>query len=302
MGTQSSTFANVEAPIDVDVVRLPKRRRPAAPTVFKKQRRAARAFVRLQVRRGLRYAARRATATLRLEGWARNRRRTAGERWEAPFFWDIDEWSDRASAHHKLRLASPPFERAGRSWSLDFYPGGLRSREHCACYLRYLGDEPCVGLRFRLSVANRVGGPDVAWRSGFVGMGRAGLVDHRVFTNWGTAQLCPISWLDARGPGLVLGDKLRLRVDVMCLGKRDYVANPLAALSLDASAGTSDSSSVPIGSGAAARAATEATRSTPRANPLHPGDASPRSVSAALEEDELPREVSLELLAKCAEL
>ena len=209
------------------------------------------------MRNGLSRVLRGATRTLRL-GWvARNSRRSA-HRWEAPAYWDCDEAS--LDVGFRERVVGPSFVRNGQRFCLELYPGGFRddARDQVGAYLRYEGKAKCVELRFRISVVNQLGGPDVAWRSAFMLLGQRSTPAEKIYTNWGTAQLCRRSWLRRvqgvanAGRGLVVDGRVRLRVDVMYVGEREMVANPtLRMASLDdADRGSTDRL---IASGAARR-------------------------------------------------
>ena len=77
------------------------------------------------------------------------------------------------AAGFKERVVGPSFVRGGQAFCLELYPGGFRedSRQHVGAYLRYQGAQKCVELRFRVSVVNRLGGPEIAWRSAFMLLG-----------------------------------------------------------------------------------------------------------------------------------
>lgn len=237
-------------------VKLPAKQRAKRAGPFKRRRKAARTFLRVQMRHGVTRVLRKATQTLRLTGFARNRRR--GEKWEEPMVWDIENWSSLQMGF-KEKLSGPKFDRAGQRWAIELYPNGFREdvKNQVGAYLRYEGGAKCVELRFRISVMNQLGGPDVAWRSSFMFLGKRAKPADKIYTNWGTAQLLPRAWLrpnrkDEANRGLVVDDTVRLRVDVMFLGVREMELNPLKNMaSLDAFKGVSRSL---IASGMARRA------------------------------------------------
>ena len=53
----------------------------------------------------------------------------------------------------------------------------------------------------------------------------------RIFTNWGTASLCPRSWLgDLKHRGLCVDGAVLFRVDIMYVGERESVDNQLVRM------------------------------------------------------------------------
>ena len=53
----------------------------------------------------------------------------------------------------------------------------------------------------------------------------------RIFTNWGTASLCPRSWLgDLKHRGLCVDGAVRFRVDIMYVGERESVDNQIVRM------------------------------------------------------------------------
>ena len=141
-----------------------------------------------------------------------------------------------------------------------------------------------------MSVVNQLGGPDVAWRSAFVLLGCRPQQSYKVYTNWGTAQLCPRAWLraGAGSNGMVVRDAVRLRLDLMYIGERELHVNPMKTLA------TNDENADPEGPRGAARAiasglarrAAEAERDAKRqksANPMPEAAEPPAPVSYKLQ-------------------
>ena len=221
---------------DVEIKRPPRQRPARAPGYLHRKRSEAKSFLRVSLRRWARSVGAWSLDAFRLRGYARNRRRIAGQSWEAPFFWDVSHWKSVRERPFRARVVSMDFERGGHSFNIDLYPGGFREdgKASVGAYLRYGGDRPCLELRLRLSVVDQRGGPDVAWRSGLALLGNRARLDQGVVTNWGSARLVPRVWLAAGSghAGLVVDDCVRFRVDVMILGERRVDVNPLGGLAL----------------------------------------------------------------------
>ena len=125
---------------DVEIKRPPRQRPAKAPGYLHRKRSEAKSFLRVSLRRWARSVGAWSLDAFRLRGYARNRRRIAGQHWEAPFFWDVGDWKSVRERPFRAKVVGPAFERGGHSFNIDLYPGGFREdgKASVGAYLRYI--------------------------------------------------------------------------------------------------------------------------------------------------------------------